>query len=85
MAYREIDFNLSSETQAMQKEVGKFAREVMRPIGIELDKIADPADVYAEGSPLWDVFKTFRELDLHTQGMPEEFGGMAGQLDPMAS
>ena len=85
MAYREIDFGLSSEAQAMQREVRKFAREVMRPAGIELDKMADPTEIYAEGSSLWDVFRTYRELDLHLRGMPEEFGGMAGQLDPMAS
>jgi alkylation response protein AidB-like acyl-CoA dehydrogenase len=85
MAFREIDFNLSTETQAMQKEVRKFAREVMRPIGIELDKLNDPAEVHAEDSPLWDVFKAHRELDLHLLSMPPELGGMAGQLDPMAN
>jgi alkylation response protein AidB-like acyl-CoA dehydrogenase len=57
----------------------------MRPVGIELDKLANPEDVYAQGSPLWDVYKTYRELDLHLQNMPEDFGGMAGTLDPMAS
>ncbi|MCP4755718.1 MAG: acyl-CoA/acyl-ACP dehydrogenase [Proteobacteria bacterium] len=85
MAHREIDLNLSDETLAMQKETRKFAREVMRPVGIELDKLADPADVYAENSPLWGVFKGFRELDLHLANMPEELGGIAGQMDPMAS
>ena len=85
MAYREIDFNLSKETQAMHREAQRFAREVMRPVGIELDKLANPEDVYAQGSPLWDVYKTYREFDLHLQNMPEDFGGMAGTLDPMAS
>jgi alkylation response protein AidB-like acyl-CoA dehydrogenase len=85
MAFRELDFNLSKETIAMHKEVKKFAREVMRPIGIELDKLHDPADVYAEESPLWEVFRTYREMDLHMRTMPKEFGGMLGELDPMAS
>ena len=85
MAYRELDFDLSKETLAMQKEVKTFAKEVMRPIGIELDKLADPADVYAEGSPLWDVFKTYRDLDLHLRNIPKEYGGMLGDVDPMAS
>ena len=45
MAYRDLDFNLSSETLAIQKEVRKFASEVMRPVGIELDQMPDPSDV----------------------------------------
>ena len=68
----------------MQKEVRDFSRNVVRPAGIELDKLADPADVIAEGSVLWDVFKTQRQLDLHMLHMPKAFGGMAEDLDPMA-
>jgi alkylation response protein AidB-like acyl-CoA dehydrogenase len=85
MPYREIDLNLSKETQAMQKEVREFARNVMRPAGIELDKLPDPADVIAEDSVLREVFKTQREMDLHLTGMPKAFGGMAEDLDPMAA
>jgi alkylation response protein AidB-like acyl-CoA dehydrogenase len=84
MPYRELDLNLSKEVQAMQKEVRNFARNVMRPAGIELDKMADPADVIAEDSVLWDVFKAHREMDLHMLQMPKEFGGMAEDLEPMA-
>ena len=85
MPYRELDFNLSKETMAMYKEVKNFARSVMRPIGIELDKLQNPEDVYAEKSPLWDVFKAYRELDLHLARMPKEFGGLAEDMDPMAA
>jgi alkylation response protein AidB-like acyl-CoA dehydrogenase len=84
MPYRELDFNLSSETLAMQKEVRHFARNVMRPAGIELDKLSDPSDVIAEGSVLWDVFKAYRELDLHLIRIPKAMGGMAEDMDPMA-
>ena len=57
----------------------------MRPAGIELDKMADPADVTAEGSVLMDVFKAYRELNLHTLSIPTELGGLAGDTDPKAS
>ncbi len=57
----------------------------MRPAGIELDKLHDPADVYAPGSPLWDVYKTYRDLDLHLRGLPEVLGGLGGDLVPMAT
>ena len=85
MAYLELDSTLSSEVTAIQKEVANFARQVMRPAGIELDKLADPADVYAPGSVLWDVFKAYREMNLHTTGIPKEIGGMMGELDPKAA
>jgi len=84
MPYRELDFNLSKETVAMHKEVKDFAKNMMRTAGIELDKLPNPEDVYADGSPLWDVFKAYRELDLHLLRMPKEFGGLAEDLDPMA-
>ena len=85
MPYRELDLNLSSDVLAMQKEVRHFARMVMRPAGIELDKLTDPSDVIAEGSVLWDVFKAYRELDLHLIRIPKATGGMAEDMDPMAS
>jgi alkylation response protein AidB-like acyl-CoA dehydrogenase len=84
MPYREIDLNVSKEALAMQKEVREFTRNVVRPAGIELDKLADPDDVIAENSVLWDVFKAHREMDLHMVQMPKAFGGMAEDLDPMA-
>jgi alkylation response protein AidB-like acyl-CoA dehydrogenase len=84
MPYRELDLNLSKETLAMQREVRNFAGNVMRPAGIELDKMADPADVIAEGSVLWDVFKAHRDMDLHMLQIPKAFGGMAEDLNPMA-
>ncbi|MCP4753582.1 MAG: acyl-CoA/acyl-ACP dehydrogenase [Proteobacteria bacterium] len=83
MAFKELDLELSGETQAIHKEVKKFAKDVMRPIGIELDKLHDPAEVNADDSPIWEVFKAYRGLELHLNGMPEEFGGIT--MDPMAS
>ncbi|MFO7963455.1 MAG: acyl-CoA dehydrogenase family protein [Desulfobacterales bacterium] len=84
MGYLELDMEISDEAKAIQKEVRKFAMEVMRPIGIELDKLKDPADVIAKNSPLWDVYKAHRELNLHQASIPKELGGMAGDIDPKA-
>ena len=83
MTYRDIDMNVSNETQAMLNEVKKFSMEVMRPVGIRLDKFANPEDVIASGSALWDVFKGFRELGLHTMEIPKACGGMAEENNPM--
>ena len=82
MGYLELDMELSNEVKAMQKEIRKFGMEVVRPAGIELDKLQDPADVSAPGSVLWDVHKTFRELNLHQLSIPNELGGMGNDIDP---
>jgi alkylation response protein AidB-like acyl-CoA dehydrogenase len=73
---------LSGEVKAMQKEARKFAMDVMRPVGIELDKLQDPADVYAKDSVLWDVIKKHREMNLHQLSISKELGGMAEDVDP---
>ncbi len=84
MAIRDIDINVSKETKSMLKEVEKYSMEVMRPAGIELDRLSDPEHVIKKGSVLWDVFKGFREMDLHLLQIPKRLGGMADDLDPMA-
>ncbi len=53
--------NLTDEEKAMRDLMRKFGQEVARPAGIELDRMADPADIIAEGSVLWDVSKKWRE------------------------
>jgi len=85
MGYLELDLNLTDEQKAVRDLSRKFAMEVMRPAGIELDKLTDPADVIAEGSALWDVLKRFRELDLHRLDIPEAVGGMAEENDLLSS
>ncbi|MHC4639661.1 MAG: acyl-CoA dehydrogenase family protein, partial [Planctomycetota bacterium] len=82
MGYVELDLTLSDEAKAMHETIRRFAMEVMRPAGIKLDKMADPAEVIAKDSVLWDVMKTSRELGLHKRGIPKDYGGLAGELDP---
>ena len=48
MSYQDIDVGLSDEEIAMRDTVRRFGAEVVRPAGIELDKLADPADVSAD-------------------------------------
>ncbi len=82
MGYLELDLTISDEAKAMQQTAREFALEVMRPAGIELDRMADPEDVIAEGSPLWNVIRGYREIGLHKAGIPKAFGGMMEDLDP---
>jgi alkylation response protein AidB-like acyl-CoA dehydrogenase len=64
MALVDLEVGLSPEEQAVQDTVQKFAAEVMRPAGQQLDALADPEEVVAPKSVLWDVFKKYRELGL---------------------
>ena len=77
MAYMDIDINTDKESKAILKEVSKFTREVIRPAGIELDKLFDPADVIKEDSLLWAAMKAFRALDLHQLDITKDLGGMS--------
>ena len=57
MSYPELDLNLTDEQKATRDMIRRFGAEVMRPAGIQLDRLADPAEVIAKDSILWDVFR----------------------------
>ncbi len=84
MPLQDLDTNLTNEQKTLRDMIRKFGEEVMRPAGIELDQLADPADVIAEGSVLWDVYKKYRELGLHKSSIPKASGGMAEDMDAMS-
>src|SRR6266516_7543548 len=54
---------LTPEEREVQAVVHRFAAEVMRPIGQQLDRMT-PEEVIAESSPLWNVHKAFGQLGL---------------------
>jgi acyl-CoA dehydrogenase len=79
MPIEDIDVGLSAEEHAIRDEAHKFAEEVVRPAGIGLDRLQDPADVIARDSVLWEVFDKYRELGLGALEAGE------GDLDPIQS
>ena len=54
---------LAEEEAAIQASVHRFAKDVMRPLGIELDRMSAEA-VVAPGSPYYGVFAEFAKLGL---------------------
>ena len=70
MSSIDLESVLSEEEQAIRERVHKFAEEVMRPAGIALDALADPQEVIAEDSILWDVYKKHDELGLEAIADP---------------
>lgn len=55
---------LTGEEQEIRETIHRFAAEVMRPVGERLDKLADPSDVIAPDSELWEVFRRYEELGI---------------------
>lgn len=60
----DIETGLSDEDRAIRDVTHKFAEEVLRPAGVELDRMVDPADVIAPDSVLWEVRKKYHELGI---------------------
>lgn len=83
--YPDLDVDLTEAQLAAQDMAHRFALEVARPKGIELDAMADPQHVIDKGSPLYDVIKTYRELGLHKRGLPASMGGLAEEMDPLSN
>ncbi len=57
---------LSEEEAAIQSTVHRFARDVLRPAGRELDRMK-PEDVIAAGSPYWTAMLESAKLGLDPQ------------------
>ena len=71
MSSIEIEAELSEQEREIRDTVHKFAEEVLRPAGIALDALADPQDVIAEDSVLWEVFEKHRALGLDAIADPD--------------
>lgn len=57
---------LSEEETAIQSTVHRFARDVLRPVGRELDRMK-PEEVIAAGSPFWAAMAESAKLGLDPQ------------------
>jgi alkylation response protein AidB-like acyl-CoA dehydrogenase len=75
-SYRELAQDVPNEYQALKESAHRFAAEVLRPVSIELDRLADPRDVIGLDSPLRRVFKKGYELGYHIASLPAELGGL---------
>ena len=65
-----LETGLSEEEQAIQEGVRRFAKEVIRPAGIELDRLS-PEEMIAPGSKLWDVLEQSKDLGLSVMALME--------------
>ena len=64
MSFDSFDSDLHGTQLSIRDTAHRFASEVLRPVGQQLDKLS-PEEVIADGSPLWDVHRQYRDLGLH--------------------
>ena len=68
MSISDIEVGLTDEEREVRDVTHKFAAEVLRPAGAELDRLQDPADVIVRDSVLWKVFDQYWALGLDSLG-----------------
>ena len=74
-----VDFERTDTQRQFIRTVADFGQEVLRPAEVELDRIADPDEVF-RGERFWDVLGQSFGLGFHKMGLAEDFGGLG--LDP---
>jgi alkylation response protein AidB-like acyl-CoA dehydrogenase len=69
----QVDPDLSEFERAIVETAHRFARDIARPAGIEMDR-SEPEAILSNDSPYWGAFAKFRELGLNlretSQGLP---------------
>lgn len=78
MALVDLEITLTEEERRVRDTARRFAAEVLRPAGVALDRLPDPEDVIAAGSPLWDALRTYGDLQL------DVLDDMDPTVDPLA-
>ncbi|MFI4939713.1 MAG: acyl-CoA dehydrogenase family protein [Burkholderiales bacterium] len=63
-----LEVNLTSEEQMIADAVGTFARDVMRPLGQQLDRMT-AEEVAAPGSPLFGFLQQMSDMGLGPEGL----------------
>jgi acyl-CoA dehydrogenase len=58
----------SDTERAVQESVHRYAEEVLRPVGIKLDRMT-PEEVIAAGSPYWEARRKFLGLGLSVEAL----------------
>lgn len=75
-----IDFQLSETQSQIIATANEFAREVIQPAEIELDRIPEPEDVF-KSDLFWKVMSQAYQQGFHKMAIPENLGGLG--LDPL--
>jgi len=75
-----IDFDPTETQRQIVATAREFAEEVMNPAETELDRIANPDEVF-KSAIFWEVMNGAFQLGFHKMALPEHYGGLG--LDPI--
>ena len=70
-----VDFALSEDVERIRDMTRDFARQEIRPAGVEIDRIPDPEAAYT-GPTMRRVLSNAYGLGFHKLGLPKEVGGL---------
>ena len=70
-----VDFALPEETEKIRDMTREFARQELRPAGVELDRIPNPEEAYTSDT-MRRVLSRAYEVGFHKMNLPEELGGL---------
>jgi alkylation response protein AidB-like acyl-CoA dehydrogenase len=65
-----MDFSLNEVQRSWQAKARKFAEEVIKPVALKCEQIADPHETFD-----WDVIKKGSKLGFRTMAVPPALGG----------
>jgi len=77
-----VDFEWTDTQKQIVNTAREFGRSVVAAAEIELDRVADPEEVFAS-ELYWSVMSQFFELGFNRMALPEAFGGLG--LDPQTT
>ncbi len=64
MPLADLESTLTDQERSIRDTARRFAQDVMRPAGVVLDRLPEPAGVIASQSKLWEVFDKYWDLHL---------------------
>ncbi len=70
-----VDFSLPEEVEKIRDMTREFARQVLRPAGVELDRMQDPEEAY-HSDTMRRVLSQAYEIGFHKMSLPKEVGGL---------
>ncbi len=77
-----VDFERTDTQEQMVGAAREFGKGVVAPAEIELDRIADPEELFGS-ERYWSVMSQCFELGFNRMALPEAFGGLG--LDPQTT
>lgn len=75
MSYFDLNLDLTWEDKEIKSQAHKFAKEVMRPIAWEVDRMS-AQEAVAKNSPMWEFLRQAYALGYHKALFPPELGGL---------